>query len=369
MGLFQDPELWQGLKIAKEVFIDKLLKAGSSISLVTIRKNMAKNKAILLVLPLFFLPILAYAGVFSFIVGIFSSPVLAEEEVATLNLQNMPVLQAVSSPLSATTTESDPIIVDGNSLSKEIIVYSDDKNSESDLISIYVVHKGDTLPEIAKMFDVTVNTIRWANDIKGNTVTVGQTLVILPVSGIKHTVKSGDNLQSIAKYYKGDVDEIMQYNNISLQDKLAIGEVIIIPDGEAGVVVNSTKPSLSSNSNTPVYSGYYMRPIVGGVRTQGIHGHNGIDFAAPYGSNILASADGQVIIARTGWNGGYGTYIVIKHGNGTQTLYAHLSGLNVSSGQSVKQGQVIGFMGNSGSVRGRTGIHLHFEVRGARNPF
>ncbi len=368
MGLFQDPELWQGLKIVKEALTNKLLKAGSSISLVTIKEKMAKNLAIFLIVPLFFFPILVYAGVFSFITNLFSSPVSAEETEESPNLQNMPVLQAVSSPLSATTTPSDPIIVDGNSLSKETIVYSDEKSSESDLISIYVVHKGDTLPEIAKMFDVTVNTIRWANDIKGNTISVGQTLVILPVSGIKHTVKSGDTLQSIAKFYKGDIDEILQYNNIELGEKLVVGDTIIIPDGELGTV-SISKPKSSSGSGTPVYSGYYMRPITGGVKTQGVHGHNGVDLASSYGSNILAAADGVVLIARSGWNGGYGTYVVIKHGNGTQTLYGHLSGLNVSAGQTVRQGQVIGFMGNSGSVRGKTGVHLHFEVRGARNPF
>ncbi len=81
----------------------------------------------------------------------------------------------------------------------------------------------------------------------------------------------------------------------------------------------------------------------------------------------MASADGQVIIARMGgWNGGYGNYIVVRHGNGTQTLYAHNSKNNVSAGDSVSQGEVIGAVGNSGKS---TGSHLHFEIRGAKNPF
>lgn len=369
MGLFQDPGFWQGLKSTKEAVTDKLLKVGSSTSLVTIRKNIIGNFQILLLLPLFFVPILAYAGVFSFIANIFTETASAEEDIPPQNLQNMPILQAVNSPIAfSTTTENSPIIVEGTSLSKEAIVVGDDKNAESDLISLYVVHSGDTLPAIAKMFDVSVNTIKWANDLKDGKVTVGQTLIILPITGIKHIVKSGETIQSIAKLHKADIDEIMQYNNLAKGDKLIVGDIIIVPDGEAPAVSGTTGGS-KGGSSYPVYAGYYMRPIIGGVKTQGIHGHNGVDLASSYGSNILAAADGEVIIARSGWNGGYGTYIVIKHSNGTQTLYGHLSGLNVSVGQSVKQGQVIGFMGNSGSVKGKTGIHLHFEVRGARNPF
>jgi len=89
--------------------------------------------------------------------------------------------------------------------------------------------------------------------------------------------------------------------------------------------------------------------------------------ASSYGSAILASADGEVIISKnSGWNGGYGDYIVVKHANGTQTLYAHLSQSLVSVGQAVKQGDIIGAMGSTGKA---TGVHLHFEIRGAKNPF
>ncbi|KKW46945.1 MAG: Peptidase M23 [Parcubacteria group bacterium GW2011_GWB1_57_6] len=101
--------------------------------------------------------------------------------------------------------------------------------------------------------------------------------------------------------------------------------------------------------------------------TQGLHGWNGIDFGAPRGTPIRAAADGTVIIARAGgWNGGYGNYIVLQHANGTQTLYSHNSSNAVGMGQAVTQGQVIGYVGATGRV---TGTHLHFEVRGAANPF
>jgi murein DD-endopeptidase MepM/ murein hydrolase activator NlpD len=103
------------------------------------------------------------------------------------------------------------------------------------------------------------------------------------------------------------------------------------------------------------------------VRTQGIHGYNGVDLAAGVGTPILAAAGGEVIVAKgSGWNGGYGNYVVIKHPNGTQTLYAHMSSTAISSGAQVSGGEVIGYVGNTGRS---TGSHLHFEVRGAKNPF
>ena len=110
-----------------------------------------------------------------------------------------------------------------------------------------------------------------------------------------------------------------------------------------------------------------MRPIIGGRRTQGLHGYNGVDLGVSYGSPIYAAAPGTVIISRNGgWNGGYGKYIVVSHPNGTQTLYAHNSDNVVFAGANVIRGQVIGFVGSTGKS---TGPHLHFEVRGARNPF
>ncbi|HEY0221014.1 MAG TPA: peptidoglycan DD-metalloendopeptidase family protein [Candidatus Paceibacterota bacterium] len=346
---------------------------GSSNTLVKIRLKIRRNyKIAVFLLPIVFIPLLASASVFSFFSSLFSTtPALAQG--SEQNVQNMPLLQATISPLVyASTTDNEVFIVQGNSLSKESLSAIDVKTFEDDLISLYVVRTGDTLPAIAKMFNVSVNTIKWANDLKSNSVSVGQTLVILPITGIKHIVKSGDSISSIAKQHKGDVDEIMQYNNLTKGSILAIGDEIIVPDGEASVVYSSGVSSVSvkTGSSYPIYEGYYMRPIIGGVKTQGVHGHNGVDLASSYGSNILASAEGEVIISRSsGWNGGYGSYVVIKHGNGTQTLYAHLSGTAVSVGSSVKQGQVIGYMGRSGQVTGHTGIHLHFEIRGARNPF
>lgn len=245
---------------------------------------------------------------------------------------------------------------------------------KSSTISIYVVREDDTLSGIGEMFGVSANTILWANDLpKGSKLQIGQTLTILPVTGVKYTVKKGDTLATIAKAYHGDADEIANFNGID-DGPLSVGTEIIVPDGELASVapparassVKTSTPQVSGNAAQ--YAGYFLRPIVGGVRTQGIHGYNGVDIGAPVGTPILASASGEVIIAKgSGWNGGYGQYVVIRHDNGTQSLYSHASSIIVGVGQRVVQGQVIAYVGATGRA---TGPHLHFEIRnGPRNPF
>jgi murein DD-endopeptidase MepM/ murein hydrolase activator NlpD len=150
---------------------------------------------------------------------------------------------------------------------------------------------------------------------------------------------------------------------------LVVGEEIIVPDGEIATPVVSVSSGSSKSYGGPSYEGYYMRPVKG-VRSQGLHGNNAVDIAAPEGTPIYAAASGEIIISQEGgWNGGYGNYIVIKHSNGTQTLYAHNKSNAVSVGQKVSQGDVIGYVGHTGRTTGPTGNHVHFEVRGAANPF
>lgn len=320
----------------------------------------------------FVLPLIAQAKIISlvssFIHGSTEDKVLKNPH----NSQKMILLQAAVS-LNPSVGGGDISIVDGNSLISE----SSPSNGQADLlmekgqISVYVVREGDTLSQIADMFDVSMNTIRWGNDIKGNTITPGQTLVILPISGVKHIVESGDTLQNIAKSYKSDVGEIAFYNDISENAKLAVGDEIIVPNGVLpdSTPSSSPRPASSPRPSTPSsnYEGYFVRPIAGGMRTQGIHGYNAVDLAAPVGTSIIASANGVVTVSRnSGWNGGYGNYIVISHSNGTQTLYAHNSQNFVSRGEQVSQGQVIAEVGSTGQS---TGPHVHFEVRGAKNPF
>ncbi len=279
-------------------------------------------------------------------------------------------------------------------------------------ISVYVVQPGDTLSGIAQLFGVTTGTILSANDLSRNAVIQpGEQLVILPITGIQYTVKKGDTVESIAKAFNGDVTEIESYNNVD-DSSLSVGQQIVIPNGEASaspslsssrsssskgssgtsggkarasmkvlrgtaggcgtVVPDADNPAEPSHDVGPVgtcaQDAYYIAPLAHYIQTQGIHGYNAVDLAAPTGTSIMAAAGGTVIVARSGgWNGGYGNYVVIQHGNGSQTLYAHMSKVAAYDGESVVQGQVIGYVGETGDA---TGPHVHFEIRnGIRNPF
>lgn len=239
------------------------------------------------------------------------------------------------------------------------------------LIFIYTVRPGDTIASIAKAFDVSANTILWANGLSNpRALRVGNQIIILPVTGVQHTVVKGDTIASIAKKYRADVADILESNGLAADDPLAVGSIILVPDGElASPAPASPGEPLPGRSfaNLPMLRGYYLRPISGGSKSRGIHGYNGVDLANTCGLPVVAAADGRVIIARAGgWNGGYGRYIVISHTNNTQTLYAHLKDLAADVGATVSQGDAVGSIGSSGNS---TGCHVHFEVRGARNPF
>lgn len=260
-----------------------------------------------------------------------------------------------------------------------------DRTASSGRISTYTVREGDSLSGIADMFDVSMNTILWANNLSNKSaVRPGMTLVILPVSGIRHKVASGDTLATLAKRYGSDADEIASFNGLSAAGSLASGDTVIIPGGEIAAVKAPAKKAvakatskiktggslgavLGTGNTSNAVSGGFANPAPAGRISQGIHGWNGVDLAAPQGSAINAAAAGTVIISRVGgWNGGYGNYIVIDHGNGVQTLYSHNSTNTVSIGDTVVRGQNIGTIGNTGQS---TGYHVHFEVRGAKNPF
>ncbi len=313
----------------------------------------------ILVVPLF----TAQASVFSFISDIFTNrEATASSNESNSNSQTIKLLEAPTTPKLAI-GGGEISIVGGSALEFQA---ETSEIGQSDQINVYVVRQGDTLSQIAKMFNVSVNTILWANDIPNSALTPGENLVILPISGTKHIVKSGDTLQTIAKKFNADADEIKRFNNLSEEGTLAIGNEIIIPNGDATPIVAS-KPAAAAASK-PSTTGYFAKPIAGSYKkSQGIHGYNGVDLAVPLNTKIIASAAGKVIVSRdSGYNGGYGNYIVISHANGTQTLYAHLTKTAVAQGTTVSQGQLIGYSGNTGKS---TGPHLHFEVRGAKNPF
>lgn len=319
----------------------------------------------------------AYAGFFYFGADIGKIFSYDYQEPAYANFQIMPLLENTYGFESTGPRGGGEItIVNNNSLLPEsgpLGTAADIEETPSGgQISVYIVREGDNLSQIAKMFNVSVNTIIWSNNInRGDSIRTGQTLVILPISGVRYEIKKGDTLNSIAKKLNGDIDEIMRFNDIYSDKELAVGQTLIVPNGEI-VPTPSAKPkgkfyNPAHDTAGPYYANYYARPIIGGIKTQGLHGYNGVDLADSCGKPVLASAGGDVIISRSGaWNGGYGNYIVISHSNGTQTLYSHLSSNIVLAGWHVAKGQVIGYIGSTGRS---TGCHLHFEVRGAKNPF
>ena len=257
-------------------------------------------------------------------------------------------------------------------------------------ISSYTVQADDTLSNIADMFDISVDTVKQANpSVKGigkGVIQPGDVLVILPVTGVLYTVSTGDTLSGIAKKLNADAGDIISYNEgLSASSVLVKGRQLIIPHGKPPVSqvvsylssqksrVPSFEPLLDPVWNWPTAPvGYYVCPVPGARLSQGLHGHNAVDLAIAYGTPIRAAAAGTVIVAKSNGtassrsNGGYGSFVIISHDNGSETLYAHMSSVLVLVGEQVSQGQTIGKIGMTGMT---TGPHTHFEIRGARNPF
>jgi murein DD-endopeptidase MepM/ murein hydrolase activator NlpD len=253
----------------------------------------------------------------------------------------------------------------------------------------YVVQAGDSLFGIAERFGLKPETILWGNfDVlqdDPHSLKPGQELAILPVDGTSYTWHEGDGLNGVAKFFGVSPDDILDWPGNDLDPgmdptnpSIPAGKVLMIPGGTrdtttlyrpritranpgvakilgpgaCGAVYDGAVGTGSFAWPTPAHylSGYDYNPGLG---------HPAIDIAGSMGTGISASDSGVVVYA--GWNDwGYGNVIVIDHGNGWQTLYAHLSQVNVGCGQSVYQGNLIGRMGCTGNC---SGPHLHFEVR------
>ncbi len=255
-------------------------------------------------------------------------------------------------------------------------------SNKSGEISVYTVQDGDSISGIASHFGVSVNTILWANDLTiHSTIRPGMSLVILPVTGVEHTVAKGETLSSIAAKYGASAAEIATFNGLDASATVVIGAKLVIPGGESSAAASATatkKPTATKTTpktsaktgsdlgTAAAGSGYFTNPVPGAILTQSIHGNNGVDLGAPSGTPIHAAAAGTIIVSKNdgAWNGGYGSYVVVSHSNGMQTLYAHMSKDIVSVGETVTQGEVIGYVGETGEA---TGNHLHFEVRGGKN--
>ncbi len=241
-------------------------------------------------------------------------------------------------------------------------------------ISAYRVESGDTIYGIANKLGLAPETIMWSNpglEDYPDMLQVGQELVILPVDGVYHQVGGGDTIEGIASTYKTDPALILSFplNNLD-PDNPAIeaGQWLVVPGGSKPFVPRTvTAYTGPVPADATLGSGAFVWPASGVIYQGYWGGHPAIDVAAWTGAPILAADSGYVIVA--GWdNSGYGYHVVIDHGNGYQTLYAHLEAYYVDAGQNVAKGQQIGEMGSTGRS---TGPHLHFEVRQGtvqRNP-
>ncbi|MCL4459736.1 MAG: M23 family metallopeptidase [Chloroflexi bacterium] len=228
----------------------------------------------------------------------------------------------------------------------------------------YKVAAGDTVTSIAARFAVTAESIIWANDLEDDPdhLAIGRELVIPPVAGMLHRVREGNTVVEIAQKYQVEPKVIIEANSLESPYILRLGQLLVIPGGKLParpIPVARNKGELSSAAKPQRALGRFIWPTHGSITTYfGERGHHGLDIANRSGTPIYAADNGRVIAVRK-QSYDYGWHIVIDHGNGFTTLYAHLSGFNVDYGQWVERGAVIGWMGSTGRS---TGPHLHFEI-------
>ncbi len=238
-----------------------------------------------------------------------------------------------------------------------------------DNVVTYKVQEGDTLSSIALKFGVSEETIMWQNDLKKDPVLkIGEKLEIPPVTGIVHKVKRGETIHSIAKKYQVDPQQIVNWPfNSFINDEtfaLAVGQLVIVPEGIQPKA--SPPPSYlaqryrqTPDAGAVSATGDFVWPTSGGITQYFVWYHPAIDIANKSAPAILAADSGTVTLVRYDkWS--YGHHVIIDHGNGYTTLYAHMSNIYVSEGQTVSRGNAIGQMGTTGRS---SGIHLHFEIR------
>ncbi len=240
-------------------------------------------------------------------------------------------------------------------------------------IIIHTVADGETLSSIAERYGLQMTTVMWQNNLtEKSKIKPGQEIEVLPLDGVRHKVSRGETIQSIGKKYGLEGSEIqvmVDYPfNEFLNDEtfdLATGQYLMVPDGvkrQADVTSTTSRVArqVTPDAGSVTATGSFVWPASGRITQSYRFYHKAIDIANRSGGPILAADAGTVIGA--GWldGYGYGNRVIIDHGNGFVTLYAHLSVVQVRTGQRVNRGDLIGRMGNTGRS---TGTHLHFEIR------
>lgn len=257
-------------------------------------------------------------------------------------------------------------------------------------VSKYIVQQGDTLFGIADRFNLKPETLLWSNQLvlgdNPHNLRPGQELNILPVDGAYYRWQAGDGLNGVSRFFGVKPEDIINFpgNNLNADTigdyanpNIAAGTWLVVPNGRREFVTWSApeipraNPAVarvlgpgacSSVVDGPIGSGTFIWPtnnhFLSGFDYSPSTNHPGIDIDGETGDPIYAGDNGVVVYA--GWNDwGYGNVVVINHGNGWQTLYAHMNTYNVGCGQHVFQGSPIGTIGSTGNS---TGSHLHFEM-------
>ena len=240
---------------------------------------------------------------------------------------------------------------------------------------VHDVQPNETLAAIAASYGISLETLLLENKIEATTIIKpGNKLSILPTTGVSYKVSSGETSESIAAKFKIDEDSFLDANDfdvpISVPGDIEVGDIVTIPLAKVDLPAKPKPAPLTAKAGLRIASapaGFvggslnFLWPTATRSITQGFRrGHAALDISNSSKVPIYATDDGFVEIA--GWQSCYGNTIVINHGSGIKTRYAHASKLLVTAGQKVERGQQIAVQGNTGCVRGATGIHLHFEV-------
>lgn len=267
----------------------------------------------------------------------------------------------------------EPVLISGNSLresaspslvlSRTLAALDNEPAGRQEIIE-YSVREGDTLSGIAEKFGISLETVLWANDLTSSSqIRPNQKLTILPTSGVMHIIVEGDTVSELATYYAASSTKIIAFNELSEAGEVFIGDILVIPAGKL--------PKKTPRAIRPLASSYFICPLASPCRkTQGLHWYNAVDLSNNVCAEpVFAAAGGK--IQKTGYDRLAGYFIRILHPNEVVTFYGHLSKILRAVGQAVSQGETIGYSGYSGYTipAGPAGCHVHFEVRGASNPF
>jgi murein DD-endopeptidase MepM/ murein hydrolase activator NlpD len=227
---------------------------------------------------------------------------------------------------------------------------------------LYCIEKGDTLSQIAREYNVSLQSLMLTNNMNDRTILEVGTTLRIPISqGTVHIVASGDTISNLAERYQVSISALIEANPDIDPDSLNVGDYLRIPvDGMLNAQYEPSRGTMATLS----------WPLAGTITSnfgwRKNEYHKGLDIAADMGDPIYAAAAGKVSFV--GFQSGYGRTVIIDHNNGIQTLYAHTQKVYVKKGETVSMGQVIALIGMTGRT---TGPHVHFEVRvnnKARNP-